>query len=148
MFHLKALMILCIYSNFVQINHKTMNKSLIQTAFQKILKEGGDSNYFTLDFAENYYLQVASSKGAIDVFCEAVSNEYLPISRKLNDTQLAKLVELGWKNPSEGNVNFSVELPAKDKKDIDKLVDFVAHTLSEVYGTNEVKKEHFQFFLG
>lgn len=125
-----------------------MNKSLIQTAFQKILKEGGESNYFTLDFAENYYLQAASSKGANDVFCEAVSNEYLPATRKLSESQLSKLVELGWKNPSEGNVNFSIELSAKDKKDIDKLVDFVAQTLSEVYGTDDIKKEHFQFFLG
>ena len=67
-----------------------MNKSLIQTAFQKILKEGGESNYFTLDFAENYYLQAASSKGANEVFCEAVSNEYLPVARKLSESQLSK----------------------------------------------------------
>lgn len=125
-----------------------MNKSLIQSAFQKILKEGGDSNYFTVDFAENYYLQAASSKGAIDVFCEAVSNEYLPDSRKLNDAQLIRLVELGWKKPSEGNVNFSVELSVNEKKDINELADFIAKTISEVYRTDEIKKEHFQIFLG
>lgn len=124
-----------------------MNKSLIQTAFQKILKEGGDSNYFTLDFAENYYLQAASSKGANEVFCEAVSNEYLPADRKLSESQLSKLVDLGWKKPSEGNVNFSIELTVNDKIDMDRLVDFVAKTLSEVYGTNEIKKEYFQIFL-
>lgn len=124
-----------------------MNKSLIQTAFQKILKEGGDSNYFTLDFAENYYLQAASAKGANEVFCEAVSNEYLPATRKLSESQLSKLVDLGWKKPSEGNVNFSIELTVNDKIDIDKLVNFVAQTLSEVYGANEIKKEYFQIFL-
>lgn len=125
-----------------------MNKSLIQTAFQKILTEGGESNYFTLDFADSYYLQAASSKGANEVFCEAVSNEYLPAAKKLSESQLLKLVELGWKKPSEGNVNFSTELTVNDKKDLEKIVDFVAQTLSEVYGANEIKKEHFQYFLG
>ncbi|MEA5260403.1 hypothetical protein VB264_21565 [Arcicella aquatica] len=124
-----------------------MNHSLIKTAIHKILKEGGDSNYFVIDITKDYYIQAASSKGAEDVFCEAVSNQYLSQASKLSADQLNKLKEIGWHQPTESNVNFFLELPADNNASIDFLTNFLASTIKEVYLSDNITKESFQFHL-
>ena len=124
-----------------------MNQSLIKTAINKILKEGGDSNYFVINITKDYYIQAASSKGAEDVFCEAVSNQYLPQASKLSTDQLNKLNEIGWKKPTESNVNFFLELPADNDVAINFLTNFLASTITAVYSTENITKESFEFHL-
>ncbi|MET3127277.1 hypothetical protein ABID42_002383 [Arcicella rosea] len=124
-----------------------MNTALIKTAINKILKEGGDSNYFVIDITKDYYIQAASSKGAEDVFCEAVSNQYLSKESKLTDEQLAKLKQIGWNTPTESNVNFFTERPANNNVAIEALANFIATTVSAVYSSKTLSKESFQFHL-
>ncbi|MEA5403400.1 hypothetical protein VB776_10765 [Arcicella sp. DC2W] len=124
-----------------------MNIALIKTAINKILKEGGDSNYFVIDITKDYYIQAASSKGAEDVFCEAVSNQYLSKESKLTDEQLAKLKQIGWNTPTESNVNFFVERPANNKEAIEALANFISTTVSAVYSSKTLSKDSFQFHL-
>ncbi len=124
-----------------------MNTALIKTAINKILKEGGDSNYFVIDITKDYYIQAASSKGAEDVFCEAVSNQYLSKESKLTDEQLAKLKQIGWNTPTESNVNFFIERPANNKEAIEALANFISTTVSAVYSSKTLSKDSFQFHL-
>lgn len=124
-----------------------MNTTLIKTAISKILKEGGDSNYFVIDITKDYYIQAASSKGAEDVFCEAVSNQYLSKESKLSEEQLAKLKQIGWNTPTENNVNFFIERPANNNATIESLANFISNTISTVYSTEALSKESFQFHL-
>lgn len=124
-----------------------MDKSLIKNAILKILKEGGDSNYFVIDITKDYYVQAASSKGASDVFCEAVSNKYLSKESMLSDNQLDTLKQIGWSIPTENNVNYFIELPAKDNATIEYLTDFIASTITKVYASQSLTKESFQFHL-
>ncbi|MBB6005553.1 TY-Chap domain-containing protein [Arcicella rosea] len=124
-----------------------MNTALIKIAINKILKEGGDSNYFVIDITKDYYIQAASSKGAEDVFCEAVSNQYLSKESKLSEEQLAKLKQIGWNTPTENNVNFFIERPANNNAAIEALANFISTTISTVYSTDALSKESFQFHL-
>lgn len=124
-----------------------MNTALIKTAINKILKEGGDSNYFVIDITKDYYIQAASSKGAEDVFCEAVSNQYLSKESKLTDEQLTKLKQIGWNTPTESNVNFFIERPANNKEAIEALANFISTTVSAVYSSKTLSKDSFQFHL-
>lgn len=134
-------------ANSLTLMKKSMDTTLIKTAINKIIKEGGDNNYFVIDITRDYYIQAASSKGAAEVFCEAVSNQYLSKEVLLSTEKLEKLKQIGWNTPTEHNVNFSIEKPANDNKAIEALANFIGTTITEVYLGNKLNKDSFQFHL-
>ena len=98
---------------------------------------------FTVDKKKNYYVQCAGSKSSTTVVCEAVSNEYLEPTWRLSETQIGRLLSLGWKSPNskepQGHPNFHREWEAMSDADRLRVANVLMDTL-EVYGFSRSQK--------
>ena len=111
------------------MDHNLLN---MVTALRTIQDDGGDGNFvlFLADSAKNYYIQFVGELANDSLFGEAVSNEFLEPSFALNDTQKAKLLELGWQ-VNEGN--YIQEWFATDDNERLEIARSVMQTFAEVY---------------
>ena len=99
---------------------------------QEIMTEGGDNNYFILHLDDVYYMQFMCQKGNKDVYCEAVSNNFLEGKEQLNEAQEAQLLKLGWN--ANDNSNFSREVILDTPKALTEAVNWIGQTAKDVYG--------------
>jgi len=113
--------------------------SLIETALQRLQKEGGKDNYciFTANIKKNYYIQFTLQRDKVTCRGEAVSNRFLAAEFALSEVQLAQLPGLGWQRPSsdqDGSPNFYQDWQIGRDEARLALARLVLRTLEEVYG--------------
>ena len=56
-------------------------------AIEEITTEGGEQNFCIIYLTDDYYLQFTGSKGNSAVYCEAVSNQFIPEDLQLSEAQ-------------------------------------------------------------
>ncbi len=100
-------------------------------AMEEITTEGGEQNICIIYLTEDYYLQFTGSKGNNELYCEAVSNQFLPEDLQLSDAQNQQLLDLGWSEADFGNYSKSTRFEAGDAKM--QLIKFIMETAKDVY---------------
>src|SRR5262245_24958498 len=76
-------------------------------ALERLVSDGISPGAFVIlegDKTHNYYIQFASDGD--EIFCEAVSNQYLKPSDQLTAEQLRRLENLGWRAPEHERQNW------------------------------------------
>lgn len=111
---------------------KTENHKIIAEALERIQETGG-SAVFMADQRKNYFIEFAVGRGEIELFAEAVGNEYLEPANKLKAEQIFKLKLIGWKKDETG-VNFCRYWAADTYKARLTIAEEVMRTFVKVYG--------------
>ncbi len=106
---------------------------------KRMLNEGGDGNFLIVSCGDAY-VQFAAKRGDTQIYCEAVSNEYLPRNKQLSDHQIAQLQQLGFDTSSDTE-NFSCTLAVADETSLASIAHFVVSILTDVYGCTDAKLE-------
>ena len=105
----------------------------IVTALRRITEEGGDGNFVIFD-TKNYYIQFVGSRGHPVLYGEVVSNECLEPAFRLDKSQIAQLLSMGWNPPPSGSFNFRREWEAVNDSERLLIAREVMRALVEVYG--------------
>ena len=115
--------------SFVNIVVANLERTLFEGEF------GAPQNHVIFEMGD-YYLQIASSRGALEVYCEAVSNEFLDESICLNDSQMQDMLKLGYKEPLSEE-NYSIEMPCDSHENRVKIAKLFYLT-AEIYGNTTI----------
>jgi hypothetical protein len=107
-----------------------MSKQTLISQLKEIMDESQDYIIMEFDSAKNYFVQFIKNNKLLHA--EAVSNEYLEDSFKLNEEQLKKLINFGWKQ-TQKDENFSKDFQTENDADFEIVADSVFNIISEVY---------------
>ena len=110
------------------------NQELIVASIERIIFEGGKSNFVILNISEDYFLQAAASRGDHAIWCEAVSNNFIEPEALLTESQIQHLQQLGWNLPESEEDNFQVQLAVDSEQRRAALADLFMRTANSVYG--------------
>ncbi len=113
---------------------------------QRLLREGGDNNFLIVSCGEAY-VQFTASPGASEIYCETVSNEYLPRARQLSNENIAQLKQLTFAPPDGDIVNFSAYFAVRDDAALHRLADLALHVLTTIYGCNDLPSMKYELNL-
>lgn len=120
-------------SSFVNIVVANLERTLFEGKF------GAPQNHVIFEMGD-YYLQIASSRGAMEVYCEAVSNEFLEESVCLNESQMQEMLKLGYKEPLSEE-NYSIEMPCDSHGNRTKI-GVLFYRTAKIYGSTEITQVH------
>jgi hypothetical protein len=115
-----------------KLSIKTTYMENVISAIEEITTEGGDQNFCIIYLTEDYYLQFTSQKGSNEIYCEAVSNQFLSQDLHLTEAQEDQLFDLGWEEPDFGNYYTNMRIGTSESKM--KLIEFIMDTAKKVYG--------------
>ena len=101
---------------------------------KKLLESNSESSFLVIspDGYEDVYIQFLPLSEN-ELYCESVSNEFLPEKLELTSQKVAQLEELGFKLGAE-DVNFNREYEIKDETAIIELSKMVYKIFVEIYG--------------
>ncbi len=68
--------------------------------------DGGEGNFVIFQLDHDYFIQLAAPRGAFEMYCEAVCDNYLDDSQKLSQEQKDTLLKLGWLPPETDEDNY------------------------------------------
>ncbi|MDF1696250.1 MAG: hypothetical protein P1U56_10475 [Saprospiraceae bacterium] len=102
----------------------------IRSIIETLIFEGGEDNFCTITLGE-YYIQLACSKGSLEIYCEAVSNYYLedPLTEDQKDT----LIQLNWDDSVIENGNYFRSHPIDSESSREELAHLLFQTAKQVY---------------
>ncbi len=103
----------------------------IAAALQRLTTGGGQGNFMIVTAGE-VYVQFAAALGEKTVYCEAVSDEYLPAHRRLSLAQINELKDRGFAPGAGGNYSSTFDLAGLE--DARKLARSTVEILERVYG--------------
>ena len=123
------------------------SKLLFVNAINAIRMKGGEGNYLIIELSTDYYLQLACAKDSDEIFCEAVSNNFISLPKHLDTNKQNRLVEIGWEKPVKKKDNYSKTVIIKNDLDVITLVEKMLITASEIYNVAEIKESMFDMEL-
>ena len=106
--------------------------------FLKSIEKKQDGSFVILDF-ENYYLQYLLLTNSGEIWCEAVSNEFLKVKDTLSNIQIERLLNEGFIKPYEndkhGNqmANYRKLYKATSTNDFIMIIDEGIRIIEEIY---------------
>lgn len=106
----------------------------------------GDSSSFLVVEAGPVYIQFAVGRGKKEVYCEAVSNQFLPADLRLSDDQVAQLRRLGFQEPG-ASPNFSRTFSLAEEAEIHELAHLTCQILSSIYNCHSQSPVRFELAL-
>ena len=112
------------------------NAALLIEGLRRIQESGGEGNFviFTADQEANIFIQFAGQNGDVDLYGEAVANDYIKKGHKVPKDKLLLLESLGW--DTQPSPNYSQLWQAKTNVDREKVAEIVLKTLEQVYGVD------------
>lgn len=117
---------------------------LLLSLIEEVVFNGGENNFVIIGL-NDYYIQLAGSKGAHEVRCEAVSNYYLDAEYLLNESQMNKLLEYNWLDRS--TENYKIIHPVDSEENRNALVELIFKTANEVYNVLDISAENIDLHL-
>jgi hypothetical protein len=111
----------------------------------RLITEGGQSNFLIVSVGE-VYVQFAASRGDKEVYCEAVSNEFLPPGLQLAEDKISQLRGLGFEDPG-ASPNLSRTFDVTEEAALPELARLTHHILSNVYGCDAQSRLQFELVL-
>ncbi len=118
-----------------------VSKELVIAVIENLLYYGGNSNFAILPLGKDYYIQMATSKGAYEMYVEAVSNNHLFEDCFLTEDQINRIIELSWQPPDRLEGNYFLIHNVDSEHEREELAELILYTASEVYGFDEVEEE-------
>lgn len=112
---------------------------------RRLITEGGESNFLIVSVGD-VYVQFAASHGDKEVYCEAVSNEFLPHGLQLTEDKVSQLRELGFEEPG-ASPNFSRTFDVAEEAGLRELAQLTRYILSNVYGCAAQSRLRFELVL-
>lgn len=94
-----------------------------------LTREGDDNNTLIFHLSDVYYLQVLGQRDNPEVLCEAVGNAYLEDDHQLTPEQQQRLLDLGWGDDFNYQLDATIDTPQAAAA----LLDLLQRTATEVY---------------
>ncbi len=111
---------------------------LIISIIENLVYHGAEKNFAILNLGADYYVQLMASKGAYEVYCEAVGNYYLDTDSYLDDAQMNGLIQLSWHLPEESTGNFFLTHQVDSENARASLAKLILETAKLVYKVKEI----------
>lgn len=129
-----------IESNFYQMDSKTFieNSLIVQSIIEQILYEGGTDNFVIFGLGSDYYVQLTASKGAYEIYCEAISNNYLEAELMLTQEQKNYLHHLSWNPPKGSDENYYLKHKVDSELDRAELAALILNTATLAYNCKTI----------
>lgn len=94
---------------------------------------------FLIVTCDEAYMQFAAGTTRGEIYCEAVSNEFLPDDARLSPEKVDVLKKMGFVDPenshfSGSSPNFSCLLKIRDNDDVSKVAGWTVEVMREAYG--------------
>jgi hypothetical protein len=112
---------------------------LVVSFLNEFLAEQGESNILLLE-SGRIYAQLTPRGGNNQLYCEVVSNKYLPGDLQLSPEKLDLLASRGFEVPADDGGNFHKVLPAGDTTAVIEIAKEILGTFAEVYGLETMPK--------
>lgn len=109
------------------------NQTLILAIIEELITKGLDENFAIFNLSKDYYIQISAVKNDTEVYCEAVSNNYLPENNQLTMPQINQLKNLNWQEPASPQDNYSNNFPINSESEKTALVNYLMETATTVY---------------
>lgn len=110
------------------------NHELMLSIIEQLVEKGGYENFAVISLSKDYYVQLSAEKGDSEIYCEAVSNNYLPEGQQLSEAQIQELTRLNWHPPTSPQENYSNKFTVNSPTEKNELVNYLIETASSVYG--------------
>src|SRR5690242_8750206 len=107
-------------------------ESRIADALRKLTTDGGDDNFVIVSCGD-LYVQFAGSRGSKELYCEAVSNEYLSKDQQLSPDRIDRLEKLGF-DLDDNSSQYSRKFRIADDSEVRELARTTLNILADVYG--------------
>ncbi len=120
--------------------------NVILDSIEDIIYYGDKDNFFIIHLGE-YYIQMAASRGDYEVYCEAVCNYYLHKEDHLEETQIQKLLRLGWSPPERQEQNYFLNHKVDSESERTALAELILMTSGLVYDWPIIKPENINLNL-
>lgn len=117
------------------------NHELILSIIEQLVTKGLDENFAIFNLSKDYYIQISAVKDDTEVYCEAISNNYLPENKQLTMPQINQLKSLNWEEPSSPQDNYSNNFPINSASERTVLVNYLMETASTVYNCEIITEE-------
>ncbi len=114
------------------------NRIILVSIIEQLLYEGGDDNFVIFGLNSDYYIQLATSKGDYEIYCEAVSDNYLETEMSLTTKQKNNLNKLSWNQPQNSEGNYYLEHKVDSELARKTLAELILNTANDVYHTKEI----------
>lgn len=127
--------------------YNEQTKALILNTINQLINQGGSDNFAIFNLDEDYYIQIAANIGKLEMYCEAVGNNFLDSMNSLNPKQWEKILALGWKTPYEsGNYHLThlIDTPT-ERATLAELICITAH---QIYGVSSIREKDLELNLG
>jgi hypothetical protein len=109
------------------------NHELILSTIEQLITKGLDENFAIFNLSKDYYLQISAVKNDTEVYCEAISNNYLPTDNQLTIAQINQLKNLNWEEPASPQDNYMNNFPINSTAEKTILVNYLIETAATVY---------------
>ena len=126
----------------MQVINSQDKRELLLSIIEKVIYEGGKNNFAIIPANAAYYLQIAAARGDYDLYCEAVSNNYLEGEDMLVPAQEEQLAALGWYHPQSAAGNFYLHHPVNSETARIALAELFEQTLLEVYHASMINTDY------
>ena len=107
-------------------------ESRIADALRKLTIDGGADNFVIISCGD-LYVQFAGSRGSKELYCEAVSNEYLSKDDQLSPDRIDRLEQLGF-DLDDSSSQYSRKFRIADDSEVRELARTTLNILADVYG--------------
>jgi hypothetical protein len=97
------------------LERRPQDVAAISAQLKELTALGEDG--FLIVSLDDVYVQFMVGPGAKSLFVEAVSNDYLPAKKRLDEAGIALLLGLGFEAPEGKGGNFSMEFERKGDAD-------------------------------
>jgi|AntRauTorckE5430_2_1112549.scaffolds.fasta_scaffold03743_3 hypothetical protein len=118
-----------------------INHELILSLIEQLVTKGLDENFAIFDLSKDYYLQISAVKDDTEVYCEAISNNYLPRDSQLTMAQINQLKSLNWQEPASPQDNYMNNFPINSAAEKTILVNYLMETAATVYNCTNITEE-------
>jgi|GEM_PF-260012 len=108
------------------------NEDALVYNLRRLLTEGGAGNYLVASVGD-VYVQFSASRGEQQIYCEAVSNQFLPRNLQLSEDKISQLRGLGFEIGRD-SPNFSRTCYIVDSQELREIARTALSILSDVYG--------------
>ncbi|HMF33736.1 MAG TPA: hypothetical protein VKK79_20090 [Candidatus Lokiarchaeia archaeon] len=112
---------------------------LVVSFLTEFLAEHGPENLLLVE-SGRIYAQFTPRGSNDSLYCEVVSNKYLPPDLQLSSEKIDLLTSRGFNTPAEEGGNFQKVYPAGDSKAILEIAKDVLGTFQEAYGLASMPK--------
>jgi len=118
------------------------DKEKFREEFLKIINDNPNLNYLVIDFS-SYYIQYMGWANSSELFCEAMSNEFIEESKKLTTNQIDKINKLGFKEPfidSDKNKspNYSKYYKTDSDRNIELIFEEMIYLITDIYNSKNI----------